>query len=173
MTIQKYLTIRTVSNNFWHQIKVQQMTNKTKTIQKEKRSKQFVKDLTWRVTWTGSMRRSAIPSKHCRFMSAFWNLLDQRPGLIVVATLVGFVLFDLSHVLCPSIALAWLDLQERRHKVITSGKVHCFCPPTHTHTKPHLRLCRFSASSQPCRSLGTLLLCASPPGLGDRRLKPL
>lgn len=144
--------------------------DKTKTIQKEKGSKQFVKDLTWRVTWTGSMWRSAIPSKHCRFMSAFWNLLDQRPGLIVVATLVGFVLFDLSHVLCPSIALAWLDLWERRHKVITSGKVHRFLTP---HTKPHLRLCRFSASSQPCRSLGTLLLCASPPGLGDRRLKPL
>lgn len=43
----------------------------------------------------------------------------------------------------------------------------------HPPTESHLLQCRFSASSQPCRSLGTHRLCASPPGLGDRRLKPL
>lgn len=87
-------------------------------------SKQFVTD--WRVTWTGSMRWSGLagppwwlPPQNSPFMSTFRNLLDQRPGLIIVTTLVGFVLFDLSHVLWPSIALAWLCLQETRHKVIT------------------------------------------------------
>lgn len=37
----------------------------------------------------------------------------------------------------------------------------------------HLHLHPVSASLQPCRSLGTHRLGASPPGLGDRRLKPL
>lgn len=37
----------------------------------------------------------------------------------------------------------------------------------------YLRLSPVSASLQPCRSWGTRRLCASPPGLGDRRLKPL
>lgn len=41
------------------------------------------------------------------------TLLDQRPGLIIVTTLVGFVLFDFSHVFRPGIALAWLDLWKR------------------------------------------------------------
>lgn len=83
--------------------------NKTRTLQKEKKvyqSRQFVSNL--RVT--GSIGRSelasfprasprwVLPQNSC-FVSAFWNLLDQRPGLIIVATLVGFVLFDLSHVL--------------------------------------------------------------------------
>lgn len=36
-----------------------------------------------------------------------------------------------------------------------------------------LPLCPVSASWQLCRSLGTPRLGASPPGLGDRRLKPL
>lgn len=116
-------------NTFWHQIKLPvQQINNTKTIQKEKtvcQSKQFVKDWMWRVSWTGSMRRSGLagppgasprwfsPSKHCRFTftsGGRGNLLDQRSGFIVIATLVGFVLFYLSHVLWPSIALAWLSL---------------------------------------------------------------
>lgn len=42
------------------------------------------------------------------------TLLDQRPGLIIITTLVGFVLFDFSHVFRPGIALAWLDLWKRR-----------------------------------------------------------
>lgn len=41
------------------------------------------------------------------------------------------------------------------------------------HLPSHLLLCLVSASSQQCRSLGTHRLGASPPGLGDRRLKPL
>lgn len=41
------------------------------------------------------------------------TLLDQRPGLIIITTLVGFVLFDFGHVFRPGIALAWLDLWKR------------------------------------------------------------
>lgn len=106
-----------------HQIKVQQQ--KTKTIQKREK---FVKHFTW--TWTGTVRRSgsaAASPQWCLPINTvdFWSLLNQRPGFIVVSTLMGFVLFHLSHVLWPSIALAWLPLQERRRQVINCWSQTC------------------------------------------------
>lgn len=151
---------------------------------KEKK-KCFSPNSLWNTKWTsactGSMRGSvqdispgAPPgwtspkSVQLSHVLLFWGLFDQRSGFVVVTTLVGFVLFHLSHVLWPSIALAWLSLQKRRQEFIRRRR-----QTANKQTCDHLHLHPVSASLQPYRSLGTHRLGASPPGLGDRRLKPL
>ena len=110
------------------------------------------------------LQGSSKNRESCLRGEACW-LFDQRSGFIVIAALVRLVHLYLGHVLGPGVALTRLGLRgTKRGQAFKTTQRQTNGRWIREERWRNLQQSPVSVSSQPCRSLGTRRLAASPPG---------